>query len=224
MGAAPQHRADPSWPQPHQIPSWIPVRPWGLAVPCATPCPRGSDPLNPSLLLLSPRGAFFLLSKPSELISSCPRSSPPPPPRRPPNSSPQPRRALGEGAGGQPALWGLVGPPPGLRALLRKLLLERKSEQDKNNPGLAGKHGPGGTVPGQHRDLLLPPGYFQPGGTAGVGTAGTESRRHEQDLASPQPRQQHKNLSFGSAAPAPLPTRCGGRRCPCPRRGKKGFS
>lgn len=192
-------------------------------MPCTTPCPRGSDPLNPSLLLLSPRGAFFLLSKPSEPISSSTSSSPLPQPCTPPQFvPPAPTIPGGRGWGAASAVgplpvpWCL--PTPGL---LRKLLLERKSEQDKNNPGLAGKHGPGGTVPGQHRDLLLPPGYFQPGGTAGVGTAGTESRRHEQDLASPQPRQQHKNLSFGSAAPAPLPTRCGGRRCPCPRRGKK---
>lgn len=218
MGAAPQHRADPSWPQPHQIPSRIP------AVPCATPCPRGSDPLNPSPSLLSPRGAFFLLSKPSELISSCPRSSPPPPPRRPPNSSPQPRRALGEGAGGQPALWGLVGPPPGLQALLRKLLLERKSEQDKNNPGLAGKHGPG-AVPGApcpgSTGISSCPGLFPARWHRWRGDSGDgEDAARAGPGVPPAPAAAQKPLLWLCCSRSSSHA-LQGRRCPCPRRGKR---
>lgn len=68
---------------------------------------------------------------------------------QPPNAALQPTepssipRLPGEGAAGQQAPQGLCFhiPSEGLRALLRKLLLQRKSEQAKNNPGRARKHG-----------------------------------------------------------------------------------
>lgn len=175
----------PAGPSPHQIPPWIspsldPSQAPGARcaqrhpLPARDPRADGLDPPEPpSPSLLSARGAFFFLPKTSGSTSSytgsqsgreqplckhrAHRGVPTPgPPRRPPSPG-------GRGSGAASAVGPLPAlPPPALRALLRKSLLERKSGQDKNNPGLAGKHGPGpaampsGTVPGQRRDQLLP--------------------------------------------------------------------